>query len=158
MLIVSDSSPLTNLIQIGLLDVLEILFERIIIPVQVYKELSIYENQKNVLDERPWIVVKQVSNKKEVNKLNKRLDPGEAEAIILSMELGATSLLIDEKKGRRIAKQYGLKIVGLLGILVLAKRKGHIEELKPVLEKLRTEANFYIHPLLYEKILLEDEK
>lgn len=158
MLIVSDSSPITNLIQVGLLDILKKLFGEITIPEQVYWELANYEKQKAEIDVRSWILIRKVSNENEVLTFEGILDSGEAEAIVLSRELGAERLLIDEKKGREIAQKLGLKIIGLLGILVLAKRKGHITLLKPILEKLVKEANFYIHPKLYEKILKEDSE
>ncbi len=129
-LIVSDSSPITNLIQVGLLDILKKLFGEITIPEQVYWELANYEKQKTEIDVRSWILIRKVSNENEVLTFEGILDSGEAEAIVLSRELGAERLLIDEKKGREIAQKLGLKIIGLLGILVLAKRKGHITLLK----------------------------
>jgi len=51
--------------------------------------------------------------------LLKQLDPGEAESKVLSIEMEAEMLLIDEKKGRRIATEYGLKISGLIGVLII---------------------------------------
>lgn len=155
MLIVSDSSPITNLIQIDLRDILKTLYGEIIIPRQVYWELGNYENQQKELDSRPWIKVKKVTDSKEVQVLMKTLDSGEAEAIVLSQELKADVLLMDEKKGRLIAQKMGLKVVGLIGILVHAKRTGHIKALEPVLNDLIEKANFYVHPSLLKKILGE---
>ena len=81
------------------------------------------------------------------------LDLGEAEAIALAKELHAEWLLIDETKGRTIAKNAGLQIIGLLGVLLAAKEKGLITEVKLYLEKLITKAKFRISPELYTRVL-----
>jgi hypothetical protein len=60
------------------------------------------------------------------------LDPGEPEAIAL--ELNADLILMDERRGRFMARRLGLEVIGVLGVLVRAKRKGHLDELKPVLD------------------------
>ena len=131
MLIISDTSPITNLIQIGELELLKKLFTEIIIPKKVYEELANYEGQKEEIDKRKWIISKEVADKNAIRQMNKLLDPGEAEAIILAKELNADFLIIDERKGRQIAEDYGLRIIGVLGVLVRGKQKGHILYLKP---------------------------
>ncbi len=158
MLIVSDTSPITNLIQIEQLDVLQQIFKKIVIPNQVYIELVNYEHQKEEIDKRDWILVKSVKNPNEVKILEQQLDAGEAEAIILAKELKADFLIIDERKGRKIAKEHGFKIVGLLGILgilIQGKREGHINTLKPLLDKLIDEIGFRVSKKLYTRILTE---
>ncbi len=107
MLIVCDTSPITNLLQIGHLDVLEKLFGQVIIPEKVFEELSFYEHQKEKIENLEWISVKTVQNQKKVKLLNERLDSGEAEAIVLAKEINADIIIIDEKKGRVIAEEYG---------------------------------------------------
>ena len=81
------------------------------------------------------------------------LDPGEAEAIVLAIELKADALLIDEKKGRKIAQEYGIVITGLLGILIDSKAENLIQEVKPILDRLIFEIGFRISPKLYQDIL-----
>ncbi|MEM6630447.1 MAG: DUF3368 domain-containing protein [Bacteroidota bacterium] len=154
-LIISDTSPITNLIKIGQLDLLGRLFGEIIVPKEVYKELADYEKQKAEIDKRSWIKIIAVRDQEAVAKLNTQLDPGEAEAIILAQELDANLLIIDERKGRRIAEGYGLHIIGLLGILVRGKQKGHISEIKPLLNSLMQEVGFRVSQSLYEDILRE---
>lgn len=153
--IVCDTSPITNLLQIGQLDILKTLFNEIIIPQSVYTELVNYENQKDELKSRSWIIVKAAQDKSEVQSLEKELDTGEAEAIVLAKEIKADVLIIDERKGRKIAEQYGLKIIGLLGILISAKKKGHLDLLKPHLNKLVFEIGFRVDKELYKRILEE---
>lgn len=80
---------------------------------------------------------------------------GEAEAIILALELGANLLLMDEKKGRELALFYNLKVTGLLGILLQAKHQNIINSVKPLIDNLRQKADFRISKILYHAILKE---
>ena len=81
------------------------------------------------------------------------LDPGEANAIILALELQATQLLIDERLGRVEAKRQGLRITGILGILLVAKQQALISEVRPIMDALIQQANFWISPQLYSEVL-----
>lgn len=155
MIVVCDTSPITNLLQIGQLDILKILFEQIVVPESVYAELVNYEDHKDEIESRSWIVVKSVQNTTSVRSLMKRLDQGEAEAILLAREISAELIILDERRGRLIAEEYGLKIIGLLGVLISAKRKGYIKELKPHLDKLVFEIGFRVKRSLYNRILKE---
>ena len=89
-----------------------------------------------ILKEAEWITVIEPSNKALVNMLLDFLDEGEANAIALAREINADLVLLDEKEARRIARRLGLKILGTLGILILAKRKGHLKLVKPLIENL----------------------
>lgn len=153
MIVVSDTSPITNLIQIQQLSVLRALFQKVIITPAVYKELCTIPAQQKLLDGEDWIVVREWKDDQLVRQLEASLDKGEAESIALAVALHADYLLIDELRGREIAEQLGLKIVGLLGILLKAKAVGLIEQVKPLLNRLMDEAGFFIHSALYEKML-----
>lgn len=155
MLIISDTSPLTNLIRIKELDLLKLLYTEVVIPEKVQDELLNYENQKDEIDKRDWIIVKKVSNSEEVKKLEAELDTGEAEAIVLAKELEADLIIIDERKGRKIAEENGLKIIGLLGVLIQAKRMGYVKELKSLLNELIDNVGFRVSQELYNRILKE---
>ncbi len=102
------------------------IFGTIIIPNEVFTELCRIESQKEILNKQFWIVRATVSDPILKEKLSKELDEGEAEAIALAVELKADLLLMDEQKGRQIAESYGLKVVGILGVLIQAKQKGLI--------------------------------
>ncbi len=84
--------------------------------------------------------------------LSSRLDQAEAEAIALATEINADVVLLDERDGRRIAKQVGLPTTGVLGLLLRAKLNGEIPALKPEIQLLRTRANFFIAHQLESEI------
>jgi len=114
MLVISDTSTITNLAKVDSLDLLKHLFNEITIPQKVYDELINYELNKDVIKKSNWIKVKKVTPSKALEELKIILDEGEAEAIILAKELQASYLIIDELKGRKVAEQLGIKITGLL--------------------------------------------
>lgn len=89
------------------------------------------------------------------HELREILDEGEAEAIILAIERGADLMLVDERRGRRTATAAGLTVIGLLGVVVLAKRTGLIDLAKPVLDDLIQTARFWIGSDLYSEVLAE---
>lgn len=83
---------------------------------------------------------------------NMGLDLGESESIVLYNELKADILIIDEKKGRTVAKSISTNLIGTLGILLKAKQEGLINEIKPLLDKL-IESNIKISRQLYDEII-----
>lgn len=84
-----------------------------------------------------------------------RIDIGEAEAIALAVEISADYLLIDEAIGRDIARSMGIKITGLLGVLLRAKRGGHVDLIKPYIDRLVNEANFRLSASLIDEALFQ---
>lgn len=153
MVIISDTSVITYLIQLEKLYLLKNLFDEIIISPKVEEELLRISNQESILKQSTWIVVRKLKDERLFNQLLQELDQGEAESIALAVELEADLLLIDEKRGRKIAEQYNIRITGLLGILIQSKEEEIIMELKPTLDKLIYELNFRISPNLYQTIL-----
>lgn len=153
MVIVSDTSIITNLIQLGQLSLLEKLYGKIVLPAKVLDELARVSGQVELVKDAPWIAIKSISDQVLYNRLEAQLDPGESEAIVLAIESKADLLLIDERKGRTIARQHGILITGLMGILIEAKSEGHIKNVKPMLDRLILEIGFWIGPNLYQHIL-----
>ena len=88
-----------------------------------------------------------------VNSLRATLDLGEAEAIALAVELNADRLLIDERLGRVIAVRSGLQVTGVLGILIAAKRRNLIQDVKPMLDALIQQVGFWVDEQLYAEVL-----
>ena len=128
MVIVSDTTTITNLLKIDLLHLVQRLYREIIIPQAVYDELAKIPSQKKLLKQTNWIRVRQVKDRMRVDKFQDYLDLGESEAIILALELNADILIMDERKGRKIAEEYGLAIIGLFGILIGAKRRAILNQ------------------------------
>jgi predicted nucleic acid-binding protein len=153
MLIVSDTSPITNLLQIGHLDLLKQVFGQVVIPKTVYEELGELPQQQLFIDGQSWLTVLAARSQEVISSLTEELDPGEAEAIALALEIKADYLVIDELKGRHKAELLGLKIVGLLGVLIQAKQAGYIQAVEPLLIALREKAGFRIHHALYKRVL-----
>lgn len=102
-----------------------------------------------------WLEVQTPQNTQIVQTLNQLLDPGEASAIALAVDISADRLLIDERLGRSIDSQYNIKIRGILGILVNAKCRGLIHAIKLLLDRLTGEAGFRVSQTLYDRILQE---
>lgn len=153
MIVISDTSVITNLIQLNHLMLLKDLFGNIIVPQKVFEELGKLPEQIEIIEKLDWIEIKQISDREHFDNLLKILDPGEAQAIVLALELKADALLIDEKKGRKIAQEYGITITGLLGVLIDAKSERLVHKVKPILDKLIFELGFRISPKLYQDIL-----
>jgi len=86
-------------------------------------------------------------------RLTLMVDEGEAEAIELAKELHADLLLIDERKGRRLAVAEGVSVIGLLGVVVLAKRRGLIPSAHNLLAALKDQAGFYLSGELVDRAL-----
>ena len=159
MIVISDTGPVTNLLQIERLYLLKELFQRIIIPIGVFAELSHIPEQRLALEALDWVEVKEAPQGELFNKLLETLDRGEAEAIALAVDSKAELLLIDERKGRGVADDLGIRKTGTLGILIRAKEKGLLSKVKPEMDKLIKETRFRIHAELYKGILkLVNEK
>lgn len=121
MIVISDTSAITNLAAIDHLGLLPLLYEQVIIPAAVYRELVDIEPPvpgSIEVQTATWLEVKSIAKREVVERLQSegRLDPGESEAIALALELKADLLLIDERRGRAEADRLGIKIIGLLGI------------------------------------------
>jgi predicted nucleic acid-binding protein len=148
MVVVSDTSPISSLIQIGQERILEKLFGTVLVPVAVHDELLRFHR------ELPHFVrVGAVADHDRVNTLLTSLDRGEAEAIVLAVESVADYLVMDERRGRAIAIQSGIPVIGLLGVLLLAKRQGLVESVKDCVLELRARAGFYVTASVLNGIL-----
>jgi predicted nucleic acid-binding protein len=147
-IVVADTSPITALLTVGQERLLSELFDRIIIPDAVLAELKRTHRQIP-----PWIEIRTVSDLANLEKLLVSLDGGEAEAILLAEEMNADRLLIDERKGRRLARERGIRVVGLLGVVLLAKTRGLIPSARALVDRLQTEAGVFLRPEVKEAAL-----
>ena len=148
MIVVSDTSPITALLSIGHIDLLHSLYGQVTIPPAVNTELRAYHTE--VPD---FIQVIPVQTNALLTRLERELDQGEAEAIVLAKTIQADLLLMDEMLGRQAAQQEHVPVIGLMGVLLLAKKKGLISSLGGLMERLESEAGFYLSRSVRERVL-----
>jgi predicted nucleic acid-binding protein len=129
------------------------LFKDVIVPKNVYNEIN-EQGKPETGNITAWAEAKvqQAGNQQMLQALSLSLDAGESEAIALYWEKSSDFLLIDEKKGRKMASQSGIKIIGTLGVLLLAKQRGLIKTINPSVELLRC-SPIRISDRLYQKAL-----
>lgn len=153
-MVVSDTSPLINLAAIGHLDLLRALYGTVHIPSAVHREITRFEEQPGAeaVQSLDWITSQACPRPHLATALREELDAGEAEAIALAVDAEAL-LLIDERDGRRAASRLGVSRLGLLGVLVKAKRKGHLTAVRPLLRALGQDAGFWMSDALHDRVL-----
>ncbi|MEM6766328.1 MAG: hypothetical protein AAF655_15445 [Bacteroidota bacterium] len=104
--VISDTSVISNFIHLNRLDILHTLYDHIYLPPSVFEEvrrLPVKSLSLSAFQEADWIIVKSPVNEELVENLLAKLDKGEAEAIVLALELNADFLLVDELLGRQEA-------------------------------------------------------
>ncbi len=153
MIVVADTSPLNYLILIDQADLLLSLFEEVLLPDAVHRELQHPKTPEKVrhwIAKAPeWLKVRGIQTTPSAPLLI--LDIGEREAIQLAVELSADAVLMDDAEGRGVAESLGLRVSGTLGILEQASRLGLID-LRQVFAKLE-QTNFRISPELREALI-----
>ena len=155
--VVSDSGPLIALARVDHLDLLRELYDAVSVPPMVHAELAIDSGKPGatVLADAfaaEWISVKPVLDEEAVSSISRLLDPGESEAIVLAEQETARFLLIDDARGRRIARARGIAVVGVAGVLPSAKSRGAVAEVRPVLEAL-SQVGYRLSPRLFAAVL-----
>lgn len=157
MKVVCDTNVIIDLSKIRRLDLLKDLFNEVLIPDEVREELIAGEEGgiedadiKKAVSE--WISVKEVEDRFALENMKAHIDKGESACIVLCKEIDADLLAINDLKARGVAHALGIRIIGTLGILLLAKEKGLIRKIQPVLDELR-KIGAYMSNSLYNRIL-----
>ncbi|MDE7311964.1 MAG: DUF3368 domain-containing protein [Eubacterium sp.] len=164
MIVIADTTPLISLMKIEKLVLLNKLFGEVQIPEAVFQELTAnasFKKEAQEIKSCEFIQVVEVTNKTMVSVLRRAtgLDVGESEAMILTDEQQGDLLLIDEVKGRKVAKQMGIRIMGTMGILMLALEKGAINFSETVQSiEILKDSGRHIKNELYEALLNAAEK
>ena len=140
--IVADSTCLIALERIDQIEILPALFESVLIPPAVAQEFGI---------SLPWLKIERLSDQMLVAVLKMMIDDGEAEAIALSQEQKCR-IILDDRQARRVGQDIGLRVIGTVGILILAKQRGLLSTIKPVLQNL-DDTGFYISAALKAEAL-----
>ena len=146
-LVIADSGPIFSLALIDKLDLLDSLFDNVKISHAVWIEIS-KDESKPFHNKICSYFNDKVESIKGFNELTFIMDYGESESVILYKELQADFLLIDDKKARSIAENFGINCVGTLGLLSIAKDKGMIKDLKPLFEMFLKNHRYYSLDLL----------
>jgi predicted nucleic acid-binding protein len=154
-LVVSDSSPLRALAHLQGLSWLDALFGNVVLPPAVADELINPPAALPSVEVSAWpfLSVRVPQDTQRVAQLQSVLDLGESQAIALAEELGADAVLMDELAGRGVAMQCGLTVVGTLGILLRAKQQNLCGNIRPLLDRLQQEINFFVSPTLRQLVL-----
>ncbi len=158
--VVSNTSPILNLAIIGQLDLLRQQFGEVLMPPTVLQELKVDAELPGVGPIRlalqdQWLRVIKLGNSDMARALRRDLDAGEAEAIALALQLKIATVLIDEHDGRTAAKAMGLVPVGVLGVLLRAKRMGALDSVVNAMRALQDQAGFFINPDLFATLARE---
>lgn len=155
-IVVSDTSPIRALDHLGLLSILDRLYGKVYIPGAVANELRRATRRFPAFDPcaHSFLLVQSPRDTSRVAELERRLDVGEAAALVLAMELRADLVLIDETVGRTVARELGIPVIGVLGILIEAKEKRLIAAVRPLIERLQNELDFFLSPALVTAVLM----
>jgi predicted nucleic acid-binding protein len=155
-IVVADTSVLVNLCRVRQDRLLLLLFKEVVIPEEVAQEFARLVSDMprfsglvlpdGIRQQSPARLLPQVGPKS-------GLDVGEAAALSLAVEIHADAVLVDERRGHEVAVQLGLRVIGVIGILLEAKSRGLLTAVAPVLDSLQRDAGFWISDSLRQRIL-----
>ena len=131
------------------------MYRRVVAPPAVVSELSHPRGDVTPVKvtQLPWLEVVSVRHPADSAAWAKHLGAGESEAIVLAKEITANLVLIEDALTRRAAEGEGLVAKGVLGVLVDAKEEGRVELVRPLMDRLRRESNFFIHDRIYSRVV-----
>ncbi len=156
--VVSNTTPLSTLSRVDCLGWISQRWGHVVIPTAVWTELGFLRDAA-ALDrlrqakQSGWIRVAAVSATHRVREYLSRLDEGESETLVLAKELEASLVWMDEAAGRSIALDEGLRVTGTAGMVKWAWQQGLIPELRPMLERLRSEGGLYLSDAFIDQVV-----
>lgn len=158
MLVVSDTSPLSNLAIIGRLALLREQFAEVWMPPAIARELAALDalSAQAALAEAlraGWLKEMPLPPSAPFPAELRGLDAGETEALRLALSSAADGVLMDEKEGRQRAAILHIRTIGVLGVLIAARQSGAIPSLRAEIERLRREAGFFVDRPLEARVL-----
>jgi hypothetical protein len=155
MTVVTDTSVVLNLCWLGLDSLLARFFDRVLAPGEVREEFERLAKSDPRFGGLMFPASIEIVNASQIpaSLLREyRLDTGEIAALALALERGIRDILIDERAGRAVAVNLGLRPSGLLGLLIRAKREGHVSAVLPLLDRLQAGARFRVSEVLRAQI------
>ena len=158
-LVVVNTTPIIALSLIGKLDLMRSIYGQVVVPSAVEAEVLAGGRDgigRTELREASWLRVTSLQDPRRADLLAD-LDRGEAEVLALAQELNADLVIIDERLARLHAKRLGLTLTGTLGILLRAKRLGHVKAVAPLIDRLRQGGIRLSEMIVSEVLALADE-
>jgi uncharacterized protein len=154
LVVISDCSPIRALHHLQLLDLCRKLYGSVIVPEAVQQELRQATATCPSIEIADYVgfEVRHSHGNAAGLGVPGDLDPGETEAIALAIELHADLILMDERKGTAAAKEIGLATIGVLGVLLEAKRAGLIDRILPCVDRLIRELRFFVSPSVRQRL------
>jgi len=157
MIAISNTSPLIVLTKSSYLKIPQKIFKRVIIPDAVFNEIFQKEDaaSRKIRDliNFGFIQIKKVKNKELVDFINADIGSGEAEAIVLSLQLNPEYILLDDYKARIYAEERSLNVIGTLGLIKVFRDRNLIGEDAETIYKRLASANFWIKKDLFLKVI-----
>ena len=159
MRVISNTSPITNLAAVGHLDLLHVLYDQIIIASDVRDELVLGGNGNNpgsdVVTTASWFHIEYVDPfaRDQLAHQFPALDLGEAATLALAVAQPPHLILLDDQAARHAAASLTLPYVGIVGVLLVAKARGVVLLVKPILDDLRVQAGFRLADHVYQQAL-----
>jgi len=153
--VICDAAGLIRLAKIGRLDLLKKLYKDIYIPWGVYEEVVVKGGKRpgaKEIDQAEWIRRIRIKDQTAVNLLVSEFGQGESEVLVLGNELKADWLILDDARARTAAISGGYRVIGLAGLLLLAKQRNLIEDIKPLFDEL-LDKNFRLSDKIMKSIL-----
>ena len=152
---VIDASPFIVLALGGRLDFLQFLEDRIVLPRQVEREVlghDITDAAVEALRTQSWIEIVDVGGPPPTLR-RYRLDAGEEAVVTWALSHPTTVAVIDDQRGRRVAQELGIPVIGTLGLVVEARVRGIVPAVRPVVEQLLATTGWYLSPTLLNAAL-----
>ncbi len=154
-MIVSNTTPISNFLHLGQMEILKKIFKELHVPMAVHREIEACfsgdDQWQRCLDEE-FIIRTEVQTSPKIKELMIHLHMGEAEALCLCIENNAQLCLIDDRDARIIARLNNIPVSGTLGVLMKAKKMGIIESVKKLMGLLRNDHHFWIDDAMYSKV------
>ena len=157
-LLIADSGPLIALARLDLLALPGRYFAQVLVPATVWREVSRGRHVVEITRLQEALAQSLIGIAEQAGSLppalrDSGLDAGERHTLALGLALGA-AVLVDERKGRRVAAQLGLPVLGTLGLLIRAREGGVLPALRPLFDALQ-DSGYFLSPTLVERILAD---
>lgn len=152
--IIADSGPLISLAIIDRLELLQQLYQQVLVPPAVWEEVTVKGRGMPGADavaRLGWLEIRR-PEPQVLQPLSILVDPGEAEVIALAQLVNDSIVLLDDSQARRVAERFDIPRIGTLGVLRRAKKQGLIDAIRPYIEQLKAN-NIYMSDRLIEAVL-----